>query len=467
MSRARGLAGALAANRPDSGIDHVVVALPSYSLGESLLSHYVDRIPALEHRYLVSMLVLHRIPRCCTVFVATRHPGEEVLDYYASLGGGQPRGRFDVLAVRDESGRSVAAKLLERNDLLEQLRHLIGDRPALIEPWNVTEAEVEVARRLGLPINGTDPSLRPLGFKSEGRRVFRAAGVPIPFGVEDVTSVEGVRAAIDVVRAARPGAAGVIVKLDDSGSGDGNVALDLNSDVRPFEDWYVRDLALGGVVEERVAGTDFSSPSAQIDVLPSGEVVVLATHEQVLGGDNGQTYLGCRFPADPGYAGELAQHALAVGRVLAARGVLGRVAVDFAATRDGSGAWSVYALEINLRKGGTTHPYTTLRSLVPGAYVDGSWVSDSGEERCYSATDNLVDPAWTGLTPQGAIDAVAMAGLQFDAERATGVVLHMLSGLAIDGRVGLTAIGRDPAEAEDLQLATARALDAQAVSTRL
>ena len=84
----RRLPEALTANRPDSTVDHVVVALPSYSLGESLLSHYVDRIPALEHRYLVSQLVLHRIESCRAVFVASRHPGAGVLScLYASFGG--------------------------------------------------------------------------------------------------------------------------------------------------------------------------------------------------------------------------------------------------------------------------------------------------------------------------------------------------------------------------------------------
>ena len=45
------LPGALAANVAGSGVEHVVLALASYSVGESLLSHYVERIPAMEHRY--------------------------------------------------------------------------------------------------------------------------------------------------------------------------------------------------------------------------------------------------------------------------------------------------------------------------------------------------------------------------------------------------------------------------------
>lgn len=44
------------------------------------------------------------------------------------------------------------------------------------------------------------------------------------------------------------------------------------------------------------------------------------------------------------------------------------MSIDFAAAQDATGRWSDYALEINLRKGGTTHPYAALRNLVSGRY---------------------------------------------------------------------------------------------------
>ena len=85
--------------------------------------------------------------------------------------------------------------------------------------------------------------------------------------------------------------------------------------------------------------------------------------------------------------------------------------------------------------------------------------------RCYTATDNLLNPAWTTLTPTDAIRAVADAGLQFDSASGIGVVLHMLSGLAIDGRLGLTAIGHTPQHADDLYRAVTPALHAIAGPT--
>jgi hypothetical protein len=63
----------------------VLVVLPSFSLGESLLSHYAARIPALEHRYLLPIPMLGRIRGCEMVFVCSEAPADVVLDYYFEL----------------------------------------------------------------------------------------------------------------------------------------------------------------------------------------------------------------------------------------------------------------------------------------------------------------------------------------------------------------------------------------------
>jgi hypothetical protein len=466
---------ALEANRPDSVTPHVVVSLPSFSFGESLLSHYASRLPALEHRYLLSMFMLPRITSCELVFVCCQAPEQEVLDYYMSLvdptAGAGIKERFTVLVVPDLSARAVAAKLLDRPDLIDRLRAFFRGRPALIEPWNVTADEVELAKRLDAPINGTSPSLWPLGFKSSGRKLFAAAGVPVPPGSEDVTTVDGVVDAVADVRARCPDAAGVVVKTDDSGAGDGNIVIrleesttpdDVRTRVHTFPDWYLTDLRKGAVVEQLVTGVEFASPSVQVDIVPDGDPVVLATHEQVLGGESGQVYTGCTFPANSAYTAELGEYGLAVGHALAAEGALGRFSVDFAAVLGEDGAWDVYALEINLRKGGTTHPYCALRHLAPGHYdvERGQWVTKDGSQRFYASTDNLVDDLWIGRSPAEVLKTVADAGLQYDHTTESGVVLHMLSCLAIDGRLGLVAIGNSPEHAAQLYEATAHCLHA-------
>jgi hypothetical protein len=294
--------------------------------------------------------------------------------------------------------------------------------------------------------------------------MFRESGVPLPRGTEGIRSVPEVLTAVGHLQAL-PRVAHVVVKHDDSGAGDGNAVLkirdgaggplspaQIREQLARLPAWYLADLQHGAVVEEFVFGSEVRSPSAQLDLLPDGTAELIATHEQLLGGANGQVFLGCRFPADPAYAAQIGEYAEAVGRSLTARGAVGRASIDFVAVRDHGGPWQAFALEVNLRKGGTTHPFTALRNLVPGRYDRAAavWVAADGQRRSYVCTDNCVDPAWTGGSPRVVIDAVVSAGLAFDHRTGLGVVLHMIDGLGVDGRLGVIAIGRDPDHAEAL-----------------
>jgi len=458
-----GLGAALAATRPGRGHPHVVLVVPSHGVGDSLLAHYGARIMALEHRFLVSGLATHRPGNGHCLVVGSVAPSRVVVEYYRDLGPRPSRfaRRTRMLGLGDERPRPLSAKLVERPDLLERLRRLIGERPAVLESWNVTEHEIALAEALQVPVNGMHPRLRHLGLKSAARRLFREAGVPCTLGVEDVHGVDDVVRAVTDLQARRPGLRSVVVKHDDSASGDGNVVLDV-AGARPGEvrdrvlalpGWYLRDLAAGAVVEEHVCGLDVRSPSAQLELGPDGAVVVAATHEQHLGGESGQVFLGCSFPADPRYATLVARHAGRVGEALARRGVVGRVGIDFVVTARADGAWSASAVDVNLRKGGTSHPLWALSHLVPGRYEPepGRWVCDrDAGARAYSCTDNLLDPGWLGADEAQAIAAVRAAGLAFDHATGTGVVLHMLNGLWFDGRIGVTAIAADATAADRL-----------------
>ena len=87
---------------------------------------------------------------------------------------------------------------------MERLRQRIREKPVVIEPWNVTFAEVAVALSLGAPVNGGPHELWPLGFKSASRRLFGEAGVPVPLGVEDVHDSAELATAVDAMRRTRP-----------------------------------------------------------------------------------------------------------------------------------------------------------------------------------------------------------------------------------------------------------------------
>ncbi len=459
-----------------------VVVVPSMS---------IDRIgpsagamnQALEERLLFLLLLL-RQPRLRMVFVTSMPVSEAIIEYYLSLLPGvipsHARARLELVSVGDSSATPLTDKLLARPRLLAHIASLVPDleRSHLV-PYNTTTRERDLSVLLGIPMYAADPRLYPLGTKTGCRRVFAEAGVQHPYGAEDLHSTDDVVEALLDLHAARPSAQWAMVKLNEGVSGSGNALVDLRDlpaatgegspdprraamrdrlralqleDLSIPVDAYLQRLdERGGIVEERVVGDEVRSPSVQLRVTPLGELEILSTHDQILGGPTGQLYLGARFPADPAYATTITRDAERVGRVLAAKGVLGRFALDFVVVRHGD-AWVAHAIEINLRKGGTTHPFLTLQFLTDGEYVhdQARFVTPSGQVRHLVATDHLEDPALKGLRIEDLFDLVACSGLHFDHSRQTGVVFHMISSITECGRVGMTAIGDTPDSAQEV-----------------
>ena len=458
------------ADLPDSTTPHVVVTLPSFDLDRAVYDHYGDRVPPLENRYLFALLRA-REPATEVVCLSSLPVPDAILDGYLSLLAPAERSRVlahsRLVCADDASWRPLAEKLLDRGDLVDALRGYVRERLAILEPWNVGPAEEELSVALGIPANGTGTSRSHLASKSNGRRLLRAAGVDVPEGTEDVTSPADVVAAVRRLVRFRPVVREVVVKLDDSVAGDGNVRVpvstvtDSGDDLQATNDvsrllppWYVDVLKRGGIVEQLIEGKEFRSPSAQAAIAPDGTVTVIGTHEQRLGGANGQVFEGATFPADPDYASLLGRQTHEVGLQLARNGAVGRFSVDFVATRRSSGAgWDLYGIEINLRKGGTTHTLGLLRMLCGGHYDAelGRYADVSGRPVCYAATDNLVRAEWVSRSPAEVRQRVSDAGLDYDRTTGVGVVLHLLDCLEVDGRMGYTALAESADEAARLE----------------
>ena len=134
-----------------------------------------------------------------------------------------------------------------------------------------------------------------------------------------------------------------------------------------FELYQSKLAAMGGIVEEFIPGAVKQSPSAQFRITPTGAIEAVSTHDQVLGGANGQIFLGCRFPADDAYRLDIQAEGEKAARTLVKKGVLGRFGIDFISVKEGD-RWRHVAIEINLRKGGTTHPFLMLQFLTDGHY---------------------------------------------------------------------------------------------------
>jgi hypothetical protein len=456
-----------------------VVVIPSVTI-DRVGERSGSMTQAYEERFLVLLLLL-RQPRLRVVYVTSLPVAPAVVEYYLALLPGvipsHARARLSLVSVNDASPRPLSQKLLERPRLLRQIRQLIPDRSrSHLVPYNTTPMERDVALALGIPMYGADPRLFGLGTKSGCRRLFAQEGVRHPIGFEDLRTLGDVLDAILRLRAARPTVSSVIVKLNEGVAGEGNAVVDLTGLPAPglpeerdeaarrlrsmsFEqpdtplDAYVAKLAeRGGIVEERIAGVELRSPSVQLRVTPAGEVELLSTHDQLLGGPTGQRYLGCRFPADFAYARAISADAAVIGRRLAREGVLGRFAIDFVVVKDRDGTWTPYAIELNLRKGGTTHPFLTLQFLTDGRYDPATalFVTPAGREKHLVATDHLESPLLRGLSLDDLFDIVARHGLHFDQSRQSGVVFHMISCLTEHGQVGLTAVGDTPDLADAL-----------------
>jgi PGM1 C-terminal domain len=467
-----------------------IVVVPSLTGGKVGLQGAM--LQAYEERFLFLLLLL-RQPRARMIYVTSQAILPSIADYYLALLPGvipsHARERLHLVAPLDGSERSLTEKLLDRPRLLAQIRSLIVDPSrAHLVPLNVTTLERDLALELGIPMYAADPRHLHFGTKSGCRRLFASEDVAHPLGREGLNRIEDLVLAISEMRAAKPELEEVLVKLNEGVSGEGNALVDLRSLPPPgdpveaaeigarvrsmsFEyeglayDKYVSAFGeKGGVVEERITGEELRSPSVQLRVTPLGKVELLSTHDQLLGGPTGQSYYGCRFPAAAAYASTITREAAKVGARLAAEGVLGRFAIDFVTVRERDGAWTPYAVEVNLRKGGTTHPFLSLQFLTDGTYDPETAVftTPNGRQKCLVASDHVVSTAYRTLSPDDLFDIVALHALHFDQSRQTGVVLHMMSALGEFGLVGMTAVGNSHQEADAVYQRAVAALDAEA-----
>jgi hypothetical protein len=461
------------------------VVVPSMTLDQSELRKLVGA-PFYEERLLL-LLIRLRNPKAHVVYVTSQPVHSAILDYYLTFLMGIPashaRKRLTMLCAQDSSPRPLTEKIIERPRLVERIRSAILDRSqAFLTVFNSTPLERRLAVLLGIPLNGLDPRLQYIGTKSGSRRVFREAGVEMAIGVEDVKTEADVVEAILELRRRKAGIRRAILKLNESFSGEGNAVCPVpanggNDAVRQAlaslefavptesrERYFEKLAAMGGVVEEFLEGRQKASPSAQLRTSPDGTVILVSTHDQILGGPSGQVYVGCNFPAHDSYRLQIQELGLRVGRVLADHGVVSRFGVDFLAVRQTRREpWRLTALEINLRFVGTTHPFLALRFLTGGELnpASGLFYSLSRRAKYYKATDNLQSDAYRGLLPEDLMDILTVNQLHYNHRTESGVLFHLIGAVSEFGKLGVTAIASSPAEAREIYDRTLEVLAAE------
>lgn len=449
---------------------HTVVVVPSLSMDPRELAK-VTGVHHYEERLLFYLMLLRR-PRTRVIFVTSQRLHPTVVDYYLHLLAGVPtshaRRRLILLDCADASALPLSAKILSRPRLMHRIRTAIGDLDrAHLVSFNTSDLERSLSVQLGIPLYANDPALSDLGSKSGCREVFREAGILFPKGFERLHTADDIAEALAALKTDAPDMRRAVVKLNEGFSGEGNALfyfdgvdgttaqerksqiLDRLPSLRfeaPAEDWdsfREKYRQMGGVVETFVEGDNKVSPSSQCRVNAIGKAQSISTHDQLLGGPSGQVFEGCTFPAHPSYRMQVQEAGMRVAEVLATKGVMGRFATDFVSVPDGEGGHVHWAIEVNLRKGGTTHPFLTLRFLTDGHYdVDtGEFYAQTGRPKSYFATDTLKDPRYIGLHPDDLIDMAVYHQLHFHSSTERGVVFHLMGALSEYGKLGMVCIG--------------------------
>ena len=470
---------------PDRLAPRTVVIVPSLSLDSEILAKIKGHVYYEER--MLCMLMLLRMPQTQVVYVSSIPMDEVTIDYYLHLlpgiTGHHARQRLTILSCYDASAKPLTEKILERPRIIQRIKQKISDtHHCHLICFNVSNLERSLAVQLGIPVFGCDPDLLHLGSKSGSRTIFKACGANVPAGFENLHTQEDVIDALYQLQQNHPGIRKAVIKVNDGFSGEGNAiftypdipeqpmlrehiikslpSIQIIADKLTYTQFFEKFKELGGVVEAFVDGDIKTSPSVQCRITPSGAVEIVSTHDQILGGPDNQVFLGASFPASPDYAVEIANIARPIAAHMAAQGVLGRFAIDFLSVFENH-RWTHYAIEINLRKGGTTHPYLMLQFLTDGVYDDtrGLYRMPNNQARYYFASDNVSSPAYIGLTPSDLVDIAMFHGLMYDGTKQEGVMFHLIGALSQFGKLGMVCIAGSPERAKLLYEKTIAILD--------
>mmetsp|Transcript_12987 Transcript_12987/g.39260 ORF Transcript_12987/g.39260 Transcript_12987/m.39260 type:complete len:794 (+) Transcript_12987:126-2507(+) len=486
------------ANRAQ-GMD--VLMIPSQSVDPRELAK-IQGVVYYEERSLFPSILLLRNPSTRLAFLSSLPVSSEVIDYYLELIAtprqqSSFRKRILMLSCDDPSCDPLSAKLLKRPDLIKTLKDWIRPGQANMRCIVSTQLEVDLATELGVPLLANDPQFSHLGTKHGSRFIFEKAGVPLPDGIPEVFNEKDLILGLNELWKRNPKQNKVVIKLNEGISGEGNVVLklyklhelvDADDETRikaleqavreieyhekdDYSSFMMKLESMGAIAECWLEGEDLTSPSGQATILPNGDVELLSTHEQLL---DGQEYQGCLFPAEDKYRDLVHKYTLQIGKALALEGGRERFSVDFIAVRkptadlhveDGEDDqddkevvledehdWLLYAIEINLRSGGTTHPYEATRLLVSGTYgqLSGSLQASEDRPKCYRATDNLCSEHFKSLSITELRKMIRGTSAEWDHDKEKGCVFHFVGAMKEYGKLGVIAVGDSPDEVDEI-----------------
>jgi len=326
-------------------------------------------------------------PRLDVIFVAPRRLHEDIMDYYCKImqfrGIRNPPGRFQVVApeVRNlPHNVSLTQALLCSAPALKRIRRLCQNRAAVLVPDVVTPQEVKLASELDVPLlSAPAKNAALLNSKSQAKRLVSMAELPMgPWAVDIYDEDEFYASLADaVVRHANIQC--WAFKIDDERASRGTAYIDLQqikpvvdlakqiprpeeqqkrdasrqgrerpvtlADVelalrkylpkravicnrRAYEDFktWITEACRVGLVIQAVPSRILSQTAVHLQVEPNASVYILGTSEAV----TAQPFVRVAswYPHTKGSWEVLKEVGMRIGRVLAAKGMIGFASVD-------------------------------------------------------------------------------------------------------------------------------------------
>lgn len=425
------------------------------------------------------------------VYVTTKGFNKDLFNYYVGLISedeadmNERLKRLVHIEVDNKKNMALVHKVLDNPGIIEKIKNEL-DNPerTVLRTYNVTEAERELAIKLGVPLFGSGQKFDFIGTKSGARKMFRLAKANTIPGFEDIMHFNDLIASIVKLIKKYPNYKKLMIKRNYSSSGKGNCIVrighlleDHNVDsVRTdsqklekiikanlkdymifqkedevYADYVKKFNQSGGIIELYIPGQIKYSPSTQVLINADKKARIVSTHEQILGGPDNQLFLGCKFPTIPSHRRLIIKEGEKIANVLAQKGIIGNFAIDYVVVYDKNHKNPiVWPIEINLRKGGTTHPFRTAFFLTGAIYNPTTGNLMSGKTPIhYYAMDFIEDQKYRQFNSEELINLVKNSKISFNKETKQGVLLYITGMLEEYGRFGAICIGQSAEEAEE------------------
>ncbi len=503
---------------------HSLVVVPSISFSAIEL-RMIECILCYEERILFVLFALAH-PNTKLFILTSTKLEEWVIRYHLSL---LPLERRESAARRvrfysledPATDRSLAEKLCVDTRGIENIQKYCKEanmtttdpQQIYLMIWRATAFEDKLSELLGLPFHCATQEQSLFGTKPGSRSIFRHLNIPCADGTyKEEKDLDEFCRSIWKVLHRNPRATKGVIKLTDGFAGVGNAVLDLTrvqerlqtvySNLIDFQldkdlhrltmlafqeatyyhrTWenYREELTVMGCIFELFLGIDdaldasdqrfITSPSVQGVIDENGSVSMLSTHEQLL---DQQVYLGCEFPCKSDYRLQLLDYGSKIGNFLANVGVRDRFGVDFLCVPKPKGEWKIWAVEINIRMTGTTHPWyvqtvsedfsicvsiqqstnssislsnrMTMKLLTHG-HIDpatGLFLAPNGKPKYYVSSDNIsAREMKNSLYPETLFHLMrARPDLHWNPSQQVGVILHMIARVSKTGTLSMTAV---------------------------